>query len=187
MAEPVRVVAVLGYSPRRGESLHVIAERRLRHAEGLAAGARAVVLSGWSRRPGGRGEGELMRAAWAGPPAELVVDTTARTTIENAAVVAAAAQRLAADEVVVVTSSWHRLAGGPARPHGAPRDGDPRAHRVAARRAAGDPARCASSPACSHSRSSSCSCDGGCVRRRATERQPSPGASAAGSRAPSHR
>ena len=186
MAEPVRVVAVLGYSPRRGESLHVIAERRLRHAEGLAAGARAVVLSGWSRRPGGRGEGELMRAAWAGPPAELVVDTTARTTIENAVVVAAAAKRLAADEVVVVTSSWHRPRAGllvrtallgtgtrvlTASPHGAP-------------------------PAALLLRELACllalPVQLVLVRRgvRAAashERQPSPGASAAGTRAPSHR
>ena len=186
MAEPVRVVAVLGYSPRHGESLHVIAERRLRHAEGLAAGAKAVVLSGWSRRPGGRGEGELMRAAWAGPPAELVVDSTARTTIENAAVVAAAAKRLAADEVVVVTSSWHRVRAGllvrtallgtgirvlTASPHGAP-------------------------PATLLLRELACllalPVQLVLVRRAvraaaSNERQPSPGASAAGSRAPSHR
>ncbi len=109
MAEPARVVAVLGYSAGGpGDELHPICVARLRHAEGIADGARAVVLSGYARHRG-RGEAELMRAAWAGPDVPLVCDTTARSTAGNAAGIAAAARALAADQVVVVTSGWHRL------------------------------------------------------------------------------
>jgi uncharacterized SAM-binding protein YcdF (DUF218 family) len=112
VAERVRVVAVLGYSRGRGEGLHPICAERLRHAERLADGARAVVLSGWSRSHRGRGEAELMRDGWAGPDVPLVCDTTARSTSQNAAAVAAASRELGADEVVVVTSRWHSLRAG---------------------------------------------------------------------------
>jgi uncharacterized SAM-binding protein YcdF (DUF218 family) len=109
VADPVRVVAVLGYSGRRSDVLDPICVVRLRRAEQLAAGARAVVLSGWARRPSGRSEAELMRAAWGGPEVPLLCDTTARSTVENAVAVAAASRELDADEVVVVTSNWHEL------------------------------------------------------------------------------
>ena len=89
-----RVVAVLGYSHRRRSDLHPLC------AERLAAGARAVILSGCS-------EAELMRAAWSGPEVPLVCDDDARTTAGNATNVAAHARELGADEVVVVTSRWH--------------------------------------------------------------------------------
>jgi hypothetical protein len=92
----VRLVAVLGYSPRRANGLHDICAQRLRHAEGLDADA--VLLSG---------EAELMRPEWRGPEVALVTDGAARNTRENAAGVAEAARRLGADEVVVVTSRWH--------------------------------------------------------------------------------
>jgi uncharacterized SAM-binding protein YcdF (DUF218 family) len=108
VTEPVRVVAVLGYSNGRSEGLHPISANRLRHAEGLADGARAVVLSGYARH-GGPGEAELMRAAWTGPDVPLVCDTAAGSTAGNAAGIAAAARALGADEVVVVTSRWHSL------------------------------------------------------------------------------
>jgi uncharacterized SAM-binding protein YcdF (DUF218 family) len=109
VAERARVVAVLGYSAGgAGDELHPICIARLRQAEKIAEGARAVVLSGYARH-GGRGEAELMRAAWVGPDLPLVCDTTARSTAGNAAGIAAAARALAADEVVVVTSGWHRL------------------------------------------------------------------------------
>jgi uncharacterized SAM-binding protein YcdF (DUF218 family) len=42
-----------------------------------------VVFSGWSP-VGGISEAEQMRNAWTGPDAELVAETTARTTAENA-------------------------------------------------------------------------------------------------------
>jgi uncharacterized SAM-binding protein YcdF (DUF218 family) len=92
----MRLVAVLGYSGRRRGELHVICEARVRHAETLDADA--VLLSG---------EAELMQGAWRG--GEVVLDTRARNTRENARGVAEAARRLEADEVVVVTSAWHAL------------------------------------------------------------------------------
>lgn len=98
----VRVVAVFGYSRRRDKDLHRICAARLAHAQGLAADARAVVLSGMP-------EAELMQAAWTGSDVELICDPEARSTAQNAANVAAAAKALDADELVVVTSSWHRL------------------------------------------------------------------------------
>jgi uncharacterized SAM-binding protein YcdF (DUF218 family) len=86
-----RLVAVLGYSSRRGD------------------GADAVLFSGWSRRSGGSSEAALMLAAWRGADVPLLDDGDARTTLGNARAVAAAAQALGATEVVLVTSSWHRL------------------------------------------------------------------------------
>ncbi len=96
-----RVVAVFGYSRRRDKGLHRICVARLAHAQGLSAGARAVVLSGMP-------EAELMRTAWTGYDVELICDPDARSTAQNAANVAAVAMRLDADELVVVTSNWHR-------------------------------------------------------------------------------
>ena len=96
-----RVVAVLGYSRRGDRQLHRICAERLAHAQGLAEGARAVVLSGTP-------EAELMRAAWAGPEVELICDPDSRSTAQNASNVAAAARMLGAEELVVVTSPWHR-------------------------------------------------------------------------------
>jgi hypothetical protein len=102
-----RLVAVLGYSTRRGEGLHPICAARLRAAERPAEGADVVLLSGWSRRRHRPSEAELMRAAWKGPAVRLVADGDARTTAGNARAVAAAARHVGADEVVLVTSSWH--------------------------------------------------------------------------------
>ena len=59
--------------------------RLVREAELLAASlsARTVVFSGWSPA-GGPSEAEQMRAAWQGPPIELVVEPTATVTAQNA-------------------------------------------------------------------------------------------------------
>jgi uncharacterized SAM-binding protein YcdF (DUF218 family) len=103
----MRVVAVLGYSEGRSARLDPLCALRLRHAESLASEADAVVLSGWSRHRRGTREAELMHEAWAGPDVQLVSETTARNTAENATEIAAIARRLHADEVVVVTSRWH--------------------------------------------------------------------------------
>src|SRR5690348_7792283 len=92
----MRLVAVLGYSPRKPDGLHAICEARVRHAEQVVRGDDAVLLSG---------EAELMRGAWNGH--EVLLDRDARNTRENARAIAAAARRIGADEVVVVTSSWH--------------------------------------------------------------------------------
>jgi uncharacterized SAM-binding protein YcdF (DUF218 family) len=93
-----RLVAVLGYSAGRTGGLHAVCARRLAHAEGLADGTCTVVLSG---------EAELMRAAWKRREVELVCDTTARNTAQNAAGIAEIARRVGATEVVLVTSRWH--------------------------------------------------------------------------------
>ena len=106
-AEPKRIVAVFGYSARGVDGLHPLCLFRLRHAEKLAVGAEAVVLSGWSRHGTGFGEAELMRDAWQGPEVRLVCDPTARNTMQNAVGVAALARELGAEEIVVVTSQWH--------------------------------------------------------------------------------
>jgi hypothetical protein len=114
VGDPVggRVVAVLGYSSRRRTDLHPICAERLSHAQQLAEGASAVVLSGWARHPHGSAEAHLMQAAWDGPEVPLVCDPDSRTTAENAASVAAAADSLGAAELVVVTSRWHRRRAG---------------------------------------------------------------------------
>jgi DUF218 domain len=106
-AEPKRLVAVFGYSARGVDGLHPLCMLRLRHAEELADGAEAVVLSGWSRHGPAGGEAELMRDAWRGPDVPLVCDTMARNTMQNAVGVASLARELSVDEVVVVTSQWH--------------------------------------------------------------------------------
>jgi hypothetical protein len=110
--EPKRIVAVFGYSARGVDGLHPLCVLRLRHAEELAAGAEAVVLSGWSRHGSGSGEAELMRDAWEGLEVRLVCDTTARNTMQNAVGVATLARELGADDVVVVTSQWHAPRAG---------------------------------------------------------------------------
>ena len=107
-----KLVAVLGYSRRRGEGLHPVCADRLAAAESTADGVDAVLLSGWSRRPGRASEASLMQAAWRGPNVPLLDDGDARTTVGNARAVAAAAKAIEATEVVVVTSSWHRRRAG---------------------------------------------------------------------------
>jgi len=108
----VRVVAVLGYSRNGDTTLHPICARRLVHAERIAEGASAVVLSGWARRRAPAGEAELMREAWRRNDVPVVIDTTSRTTGDNAAAVARIARELGADELDVVTSSWHAPRAG---------------------------------------------------------------------------
>jgi uncharacterized SAM-binding protein YcdF (DUF218 family) len=104
-----RLVAVLGYSGRRGEGIHPVCAARLAAAEARAHDADAVLLSGWSRRSGRASEAALMQAAWRGPEVPLLDDGDARSTLGNARAVAAAASSIGATEVIVVTSSWHRL------------------------------------------------------------------------------
>jgi uncharacterized SAM-binding protein YcdF (DUF218 family) len=103
-----RLVAVLGYSPRRGSELHPICAARLARAEHVARAGDVVLLSGWSRRNGSQTEADLMAEAWRSPGVELVHDRDARHTVQNAARIAAAAQEVGAAEIVVVTSWWHR-------------------------------------------------------------------------------
>ena len=103
----MHLVAVLGYSGRRGDALHAVCAERLRHAEQLVGDADAVLLSGWGRRRNGAGEAELMRTAWNGGNVPLIADDDARSTVENALGTAVTARRLDATDVTVVTSRWH--------------------------------------------------------------------------------
>lgn len=103
----MRLVAVLGYSRRRGIGLHELCAERLKHAERVAVGADAVLLSGWGRPRGDIAEAKLMRSAWTGGDVRLITDETARSTMENAISVAETARRFDATEVTVVTSRWH--------------------------------------------------------------------------------
>ncbi|NUT56455.1 MAG: YdcF family protein, partial [Thermoleophilia bacterium] len=79
-----RLVAVLGYSTRRGDGLHPICAARLESAAAVVGEGDTVLLSGWSRRPHRPSEAELMREAWRGPDVRLLADGDARTTAGNA-------------------------------------------------------------------------------------------------------
>ena len=107
MAGTGRVIAVLGYSPRRSDKLHPVCSARVERACDVARDGDIVVLSGWSRHPGVEPEGALMARAWHGPAVELVTETDARHTVGNAAVVAREARDAGAAELVLVTSWWH--------------------------------------------------------------------------------
>src|SRR4029077_17787562 len=89
MAEMRTAIVVPGHRSLGTDGTHRISarcERLVREAEDLARadGADVVVFSGWAST-GGPSEAEQMRDAWRGPPAELVVEPTARNTAENAA------------------------------------------------------------------------------------------------------
>ena len=89
MAGTRTAIVVPGHRSLGSDGVHRISrrcERLVREAEALAnsGGADLVVFSGWSST-GGPSEAEQMRDAWRGPPAELVVEPTARNTAENAA------------------------------------------------------------------------------------------------------
>lgn len=104
---PGRVVAVLGYSGRRGGGLHPVCAARVERAGELATADDVVLLSGWARAPGGVSEAELMRRAWRGAAARVLLDDGARHTAENAEHAARVALEVGAAEVLVVTSRWH--------------------------------------------------------------------------------
>ncbi|HTI33373.1 MAG TPA: YdcF family protein [Miltoncostaea sp.] len=104
---PVRVVAVLGFSGRRGGGLHPVCAARVARAGELATADDVVLLSGWARTRGAVSEAELMRRAWRGPAARVLLDDGARHTAENAVHAARLAREVGAGEVLVVTSRWH--------------------------------------------------------------------------------
>ena len=102
-----RIVAVLGFSARRGGGLHPVCAARVQRAGELATADDVVLLSGWARPRGARSEAELMRRAWRGAAARILLDDGARHTAENAVHAARVARELGAAEVLVVTSRWH--------------------------------------------------------------------------------
>lgn len=79
-------VLVLGYHRDDGRpGLSALGRAVVRRAERIAfeRPVTVVVCSGFARS-GGAPEGALMRDAWAGPPVEVVAETDARDTVENA-------------------------------------------------------------------------------------------------------
>ena len=89
MAENRTAIVVPGHGWPDLGGVHRISRRCLRlvrEAEQLVSSADAdvVVFSGWSPT-GGPSEAEQMRDAWRGPAVELVVESTAASTAENAA------------------------------------------------------------------------------------------------------
>lgn len=104
----VRLIVVLGFSDgTEGPALNPTCRARLETAARIATATDVVVLSGWSRKKGGRSEAELMAEAWTGSSRELVVDPDARSTVENLANAVNDVLRVGAREVVIVTSAWH--------------------------------------------------------------------------------
>jgi uncharacterized SAM-binding protein YcdF (DUF218 family) len=69
---------------------------------------RVVVFTG-AAPGGGPSEAEQMRAAWQGPPAELVVETTARLTAENASRTLPLLRERGVDRAVVVCARMHAV------------------------------------------------------------------------------
>jgi uncharacterized SAM-binding protein YcdF (DUF218 family) len=102
-----RVIVVLGYSNGISVGLHRVCAERVARAAELATPNDVVVLSGWARSRGTTPEAAMMLDAWRGSAAEVVVDPTARTTVENAANAVDDILRAGANEVLVVTSRWH--------------------------------------------------------------------------------
>jgi uncharacterized SAM-binding protein YcdF (DUF218 family) len=81
-------IVVPGHSVRGRDGVYRISAACLglvREAERIAARrpVDAVVFTGWARGSG-PSEAEQMRSAWRGPGVELVVETTASVTAENA-------------------------------------------------------------------------------------------------------
>ena len=102
-----RLVAVFGFSGRRGTELHPVCRERVALAAAEARPDDAVLLSGWAPRGHSTPEAELMARAWRGVAGMLLLDRDARTTYGNAVGTAATARHLGAREVVLVTSGWH--------------------------------------------------------------------------------
>jgi hypothetical protein len=112
-SRPGPVIVVLGYHEFGDDGSHGISEicrAGVRRAEALAADLhpRAVIFTGWSST-GGASEAEQMAAAWAGrEDVELIRETTASNTAENAVRSLAMLPALEGSaEVIVVCSVRH--------------------------------------------------------------------------------
>ena len=98
-----RVIAVCGYSDRRGGPLHEICARRLRRAERETTAGDVVLLSGWARHHDASSEAELMAEAWDAHCREVIVDRSARSTFHNVRAAARLARERGVSEIVLVT------------------------------------------------------------------------------------
>jgi uncharacterized SAM-binding protein YcdF (DUF218 family) len=128
-SRPGPVIVVLGYHEFADDGSHRISEicrAGVRRAEELAArvAPRAVIFTGWSST-GGPSEADQMAAAWAGPDdVELIRETTAANTAENAVRSLELLRALVGrPEVVIVCSIRHfprvrYFFGAPFRQHG---------------------------------------------------------------------
>ena len=104
-------IVVPGSEVRGRDGTYRVSPICLRQVEvaGRLAAERAVdvvVFTGWSRG-GGPSEAEQMRAAWAGPDVELVVEPTARLTAENAARTLPLLLRRGVEHALVVCAPLH--------------------------------------------------------------------------------
>lgn len=104
-----RGVLVLGY--HRDDDRPGIAPLALagvRRAEALARrGDVALVVCTGFARGHGPAEGELMRGAWAGPPVEVLAETQARDTVENATLSLPLLVERGVDRLDVVCAASH--------------------------------------------------------------------------------
>ena len=104
-------IVVPGHEARGPDGVYRISPscvRLVREAERLAAelAAETVVFTGWSRGPG-ESEAEQMRAAWSGPAIDLVVESTASVTAENAARTVPLLVERGIERAVVICSRLH--------------------------------------------------------------------------------
>jgi len=93
---------------RGGYRISPVCRRQVAAAERLAAerAVDAVMFTGRSRGSG-PSEAEQMRAVWAGPDVELVVEPRARTTAENAARTLPLLRERGMKRALVVTAPLH--------------------------------------------------------------------------------
>lgn len=103
---------MLGYSVRGIDGLHPVCAARVAAASALAREDDVVVLTGWARTPGHSSEAELMRRAWTGPAARLVLDDGSTHTAQNAVHATRVAREAGARQILVVTSHWHAARAG---------------------------------------------------------------------------
>jgi vancomycin permeability regulator SanA len=101
-----RLVAVLGYSDG-GEGLHPVCAARLERAADVARAEDLVLFSGSAKGRRRASEAELMARAWRGASDALLLDETARSTLDNVVAATRAALALEVSELVLVTSGWH--------------------------------------------------------------------------------
>ena len=104
-------IVVPGHGARAPDGEHLITDRcrqRVLHAARLAErlDPAAVVFSGWSSS-GGRSEAEQMCDAWPGPEVPLLVETTARSTAENASRTLPLLREGGIDTAIVVCAPQH--------------------------------------------------------------------------------